>query len=57
MLISCLFYLITTAKLYAGIAGTTQIPILAWGGVPPDETSVARYEEMKNVEVIELGPR
>lgn len=48
LLISCLFYLITTAKLYAGIADTTQIPILAWGGVPPEETSAARYKEMKN---------
>ncbi|MCO5238977.1 MAG: beta-galactosidase [Chitinophagaceae bacterium] len=48
LLISCLFYLITTAKLYAGAADTTQIPILAWGGVPPDEASIARYEEMKN---------
>ncbi|HTN09187.1 beta-galactosidase [Agriterribacter sp.] len=48
VLISCLFYLITTAKLYAGIADTTQIPIFAWGGVPPEETSAARYEEMKN---------
>jgi hypothetical protein len=47
LLISCLFYLITTIKLYAGTADTTQIPILAWGGVPPHEASVARYEEMK----------
>jgi hypothetical protein len=48
LLISCLLYCITTAKLYAGIADTTQIPILAWGGVPPHEASIARYEEMKN---------
>ncbi len=26
---------------------TPQIPILAWGGVPPNEASVARFEEMK----------
>ncbi|HRO45238.1 beta-galactosidase [Agriterribacter sp.] len=48
LLISCLLHLITTAKLYAGIADTTQIPILAWGGVPPHEAGIARYEEMKN---------
>lgn len=47
-MISCLFFLITTIQLYAGIRGSTQIPILAWGGVPPEETSAARYEEMKN---------
>ena len=48
LLISCLFYFITTSKLYAGIADTTQIPVFAWGGVPPHEASIARYEEMKN---------
>ncbi|PVD52559.1 hypothetical protein DC498_08535 [Terrimonas sp.] len=48
LLISCLFYLITAIKLHAGTADTTKIPIFAWGGVPPHEASVARYEEMKN---------
>ncbi|MCO5238976.1 MAG: beta-galactosidase [Chitinophagaceae bacterium] len=48
LLISCSFCLITSVKLYAGAADTTQIPIFAWGGVPPHEASVARYEEMKN---------
>ncbi|MBX3239921.1 MAG: beta-galactosidase [Chitinophagaceae bacterium] len=47
LLISCLFYLITTVKLYAGTADTTQIPVLAWGGVPPHEASIERYKEMR----------
>ena len=50
LLICCLSYFIAMSKLYAGIADTTQIPILAWGGVPPHEASAARYEEMKNAE-------
>lgn len=44
----CLFYSMTIVKLYAGTADTTQLPVLAWAGVPPEEATVARYEEMKN---------
>lgn len=47
LLISCLFCFTTATKVYAGIADTSRIPILAWAGVPPEEASVARYEEMK----------
>jgi len=30
------------------MADTTKLPILAWAGVPPEEASIARYQEMKN---------
>ena len=48
LLISCLLYCATITKLFATATDTTQIPIFAWGGVPPHEASIARYEEMKN---------
>lgn len=48
LLICCLSSFINASKLHAETADTTQIPLLAWGGVPPHEASTARYEEMKN---------
>lgn len=48
LLISFLFYILSTVKVFAGMADTTKLPILAWAGVPPEEATVARYEEMKH---------
>lgn len=48
LLISCSLCFIATTNVDAGIPDTTSIPIFAWGGVPPHEASIARYEEMKN---------
>lgn len=48
LLISFLFYTLSTINVFAGMADTTKLPILAWAGVPPGEASIARYEEMKN---------
>ena len=47
LLISCLLCSIATINVDAGIPDTIPMPVFAWGGVPPHEASVARYEEMK----------
>jgi len=45
--IGCVLFCIGFSKAQIHLSDTAKIPVLAWGGVPPDEASVARYEEMK----------